>query len=264
MIEWIQTLPQTLDPIAFSIGDFSLRWYAVMYLIGLLVTIFLLRWQVRKGEIVVCSWEDLFDVIIISFLGGIVGGWLGYRLFYGGDFSFEGGISGLSFHGAVVGAGLFLFYISRRKNLSFWKLADELSVVAPLAIGLGRIGNFLNGELYGRETTVWWGMDFGDGILRHPSQLYEAFFEGIVLFGIMWFFRKRLTQSGQLTSIFLIGYGSIRFFVEFFRAPDPQLGLVLFDFLSMGQVLNLGMIVMGGLFFFVRGYDRTYDRRYGM
>ena len=254
MVEWLHILPQTLDPIFFSFRGFSLRWYAVMYIVGFLVAIFVLRWRIQKKEISFCSFNTLIDASLIGFVGGVVGGWLGYRLLYGGDFSFSGGISGLSFHGALVGAGVFLWIFSYLKNISFLRITDTFSVVAPLAIGFGRVGNFLNGELYGRETNVWWGMDFGDGIRRHPSQLYEALFEGIMLFFLMWFFRNRCTRPGQLTFLFLFGYGIIRFLVEFFRAPDPQLGFVLFGWMTMGQVLSLMVIGVSLGYFFWRGF----------
>jgi phosphatidylglycerol:prolipoprotein diacylglycerol transferase len=174
-------------------------------------------------------------------------------------FSFEGGfhftgISGMSYHGGIIGALLISVYYCRRHEIDFWDLADFLVCSGPMGYTFGRIGNFINGELYGRATDVSWGMYFpGDpeGLLRHPSQLYEAFFEGIFLFAILWSLRNRRPFKGFHISLYIIGYGTVRFFIEFVRQPDEHLGAVLGP-LSMGQVLCAIMILVGGALFALR------------
>jgi phosphatidylglycerol:prolipoprotein diacylglycerol transferase len=160
----------------------------------------------------------------------------------------------MSFHGGAVAILIAGIIFCRRRNVDFWRFADLICPSIPLGYTFGRIGNFINGELYGRATTVSWGMVFPNDplhLLRHPSQLYEAFFEGIVLFTILWLIRKRSPFDGALFAFYLIGYGAIRFFIEFFREPDAQLGFVLGPF-SMGQILCFAMIVAGAMIYAVR------------
>jgi phosphatidylglycerol:prolipoprotein diacylglycerol transferase len=160
---------------------------------------------------------------------------------------------GMSFHGGLIGSVVGGILFCRKYRLNFWQLADIVIVTAPIGLGLGRIGNFINGELYGRVTDVPWGMVFpaGGPLPRHPSQLYEALLEGVVLFGLLWSIKDRSLKPGVLLSLFLILYGLFRFFVEFFREPDPQLGFVLGPF-SMGQVLSAGVILAGAALLFYR------------
>jgi len=160
----------------------------------------------------------------------------------------------MSYHGALIVIVIASVVFCRKYKLNFWLLADLLIPAVPLGYTFGRLGNFINGELYGRVTTVPWGMYFPlDSLhrLRHPSQLYEALFEGIFLFIILWSLRNRIRISGALFSLYLIGYGSVRFFIEFFREPDRQLGFVLGSF-SMGQILCFIMIILGGIIFIIR------------
>jgi len=262
-----------IDPVIANFGAVSLTWYGLMYVVGFFVVWRVLSWRIQKKEIKELSQEDLLDMLSWGFLGMLLGGRFGYVFLYDGAllwsrpweifwpfdaYGMYTGISGMSFHGALLGGALALWLIGRKKKKSFFRMADILVVVAPLGIFFGRIGNFINGELFGRETSVAWAMDFGDGVLRHPSQLYEAFFEGIALFLLLWFFRKRGMHAGMLTCIFLVGYGVLRFFIEFFREPDLQMGFILFDWMSMGQVLSGIMIVIGLLgLFFLRNKDGT-------
>jgi phosphatidylglycerol:prolipoprotein diacylglycerol transferase len=160
---------------------------------------------------------------------------------------------GMSFHGGLLGCLVACIWYCKRKNIDPWLVADLVTVTAPIGLGLGRLGNFINGELYGRVTNVPWGMVFPGGgpALRHPSQLYEFFFEGVVLFAVLWFLKDRVKKRGAVTALFVMLYGVFRFSLEFFREPDPQLGFVAGPF-SMGQVLSFLMFLAGAILFFVR------------
>jgi phosphatidylglycerol:prolipoprotein diacylglycerol transferase len=230
-----------------------------MYVLGFAAAYFLILKQSKaqrlglKGAVL----QDLFFYVAI---GLIVGARLGYILFYQLS-SFSDYLQhpleiiaiwhgGMSFHGGLIGALLAGILFCRRRQLPYWEVADTVTVTAPIALGLGRLGNFINGELFGRATEVPWAMVFPSGgpIPRHPSQLYEAALEGLLLFIILWKLKDREFRPGTLVSVFLVGYGVIRFILEFFRQPDPQIGL-LWKFLSMGQVLCLAMIITGFILF---------------
>lgn len=255
-----------MSPIIFSIGGFELRWYGMMYIIAFTLTYVLVRVQIKRGE------YDYSDELVESFfmwaiLGVLLGGRIGYVIFYNLGyylqhpleailpFSFSNGIqftgiAGMSYHGGVIGVLLAFVYVSNKFEISFFNLTDMVVPAIPLGYTFGRLGNFINGELYGRVTEVPWGMYFPAARshqLRHPSQLYEAFFEGIFLFAILWAMRKKSPFPGFLPGLYLIGYGVVRFFIEFYRMPDEHLGTVL-GVLTMGQILCLGMII-GGLVF---------------
>jgi len=277
MINFYQHIPEMINPIAFSIGFFSVRWYSLMYLVGFLVVYFLLAFRLRKNESSIISKDRLQDLLIYSAVGLLVGARLGYVLLY--DFSYfiqnplaiifptnnSGefiGISGMSYHGGLAGIVIIGIIFARKyrihpvksptsrgakqfNGVNFWKLADFVVPAIPAGYFFGRFGNFLNGELHGRVTDVAWGMYFPNdvsGLLRHPSQLYEAFFEGLVLFIILWALRNKSKVNGQMLMIYLLGYSVIRFCIEFIREPDPQLGLV-FGYLTMGQILSLIMLI---------------------
>jgi phosphatidylglycerol:prolipoprotein diacylglycerol transferase len=237
-----------------------------MYLVAFAVTYFVARRR-TLAEWNRFPYDDEFlkNLLTYGFLGVLVGGRLGYVLFYnlsyyldhpleiiipfrttatGWEFS---GISGMSYHGGLAGAVLFCLWFCRKQNADFWNLCDLFFPAAPLGYTFGRLANFINGELYGRVTQSAIGMRFpdapGDG-LRHPSQLYEAFFEGIFLFAVFWLLRKRPFPKGSFAGLYLIGYGTVRFFIEFFREPDAHLGLPLLGF-SMGQGLCVAMILVG-------------------
>ncbi len=261
---WWQHIPSHLSPVIVSIGGFQLRWYGMMYIIAFVLTYLLTKYRIEHEDFDY-SMETIENFFMWAILGVLLGGRLGYVLFYNLPyylhhpweiilpFSFEGGfhftgISGMSYHGGVIGVLLAFIYISKKYEVKFFKFTELIVPAIPIGYTFGRLGNFMNGELYGRITTVPWGMYFPDAPthqLRHPSQLYEATFEGIVLFLIVWSLRKKSPFPGFLTGLYLIGYGVFRFFIEFFRQPDPQLGHVL-GFLTMGQILCIVMII-GGL-----------------
>ncbi len=263
-------LPSHMSPNLLEIGSFQLRYYSLMYLAAFATTYFLVMYRVRREGYPYTA-DQIQDYFVWAIFGVIVGGRLGYVLFYNPayylkhpleilfPFSFSGGfhfigISGMSFHGGVIAILIASIIFCRRRGIAFWRFADLICPAIPLGYTFGRIGNFINGELYGRATTVPWGMVFpGDPLhlLRHPSQLYEAFFEGIVLFAVLWLIRKRSPFDGALFAWYLIGYGAIRFFIEFYREPDAHLGFVLGPF-SMGQLLCFAMIAAGAMIYTVR------------
>lgn len=278
LLYFYQHLPEHLDPIAFTIGFFAVKWYSLMYLAAFAAVYFLLLWRAKndfrdkKSQIFIPSTRDkyqnfIFDFLIYSFIGLLIGGRLGYVLFYNPDFFLEHplniilpydfasgewlGIFGMSYHGGVLGILLAALFFARKNKLNFWALADFVVPAIPAGYFFGRLGNFLNGELYGRVTENFWGMYFPEGgaILRHPSQLYEAFFEGAALFVILWALRDKKSMKGNFLAMYLFGYGIFRFFLEFFREPDAQIGL-LGGGLTLGQIFSLAMIAFAVALFF--------------
>jgi phosphatidylglycerol:prolipoprotein diacylglycerol transferase len=261
---WWQHIPERLDPVIFSIGSFRLQYYGLMYIVAFGVTYVLVRHRLKTEEQFDITAGQALDLMTAMILGVIVGGRIGYVLFYNLGyylrhpleivlpFQFENGvtftgISGMSFHGGLIAVVLFAWLTARKAGIDFRQAVDLFVPAIPLGYTFGRIGNFINGELYGRLTELPIGMVFPlapDRRLRHPSQLYEAFFEGIVLFAFLWAVRKRRIPPGATLALYLIGYGTIRFFIEFFRQPDAQLGFVFWVF-SMGQLLCMAMIASG-------------------
>ncbi|THB70931.1 MAG: prolipoprotein diacylglyceryl transferase [Desulfobulbaceae bacterium] len=247
-----------IDPVIFSLGPLKVRWYGLMYVIGFSASYFLVKYQIQKfGYKKLAEHFDNINITLIISL--IIGGRLGYVLFYNLPYYIEHPLEipatwsgGMSFHGAtlalIIGGALFAWI----KKIDFWKGADIYTVTIPVGLGFGRIGNFINGELFGRTTEVPWGMVFpgGGSAPRHPSQLYEALLEGLVLFLILWSLKHKPWESdsswphGSMLALFLIGYGMMRFMVEFFREPDPQIGLIS-GVLTMGQILCLAMVAGG-------------------
>ena len=249
-----------IDPIIISIGPIALRWYGLMYVLGFLATFLLVRRQIRQQGLATLA-EQFDNLNMVLLLGVVVGGRLGYVLFYNLPYyidhplqSFNTMAGGMSFHGGMLGVISAGWWYCRRVGLGYLDTADIYVATLPIGLGFGRIGNFINGELYGRATDVPWGMIFpaGGNVVRHPSQLYEAFLEGVVLFALLaWMKRlkeKRGWQHGSILAFFIIYYGLLRCFVELFREPDGHIGLMA-GFLSRGQLLSSLMIVAGGLFF---------------
>lgn len=259
-MDFWQHLPEKISPIIITAGPLQFRWYGFMYVVAFSVTYLLLIHRIKSesGKISLETLNHYFGWLIV---GVLFGGRVGYIIFYDAalllqkplavilPFSFEGGmhftgISGMSYHGGLIGVILATIYCAHRQHLSFWDLADLVTPAVPIAYTFGRLGNFLNGELYGRVTNMPWGMYFPfdpSGQLRHPSQLYEALFEGIFLFIILWSLRTKPSLHRLHLPLYLLGYGSVRFFIEFVREPDAHLGL-LFGLFTMGQILCLLMI----------------------
>lgn len=241
-----------IDPVIFEIGPLQVRWYGLMYIFAFICAYLIVTHLSRKKRFTLNS-EEIQDLLLYAILGLLIGARLGYILFYNLEYYLAHPLSvfavwegGLSFHGGLIGLVVIGVIFARRRNKPFLMLADMAAVAAPPGLFFGRIGNFINGELYGRITDVPWGMVFpGAGPHpRHPSQLYEAFLEGAVLFVVLFYLSGKVQMRGALVSIFLIGYGIARFFVEFFREPDAHIGFVI-GTLTMGQVLSLLMVAAG-------------------
>ncbi len=257
-----------IDPVIISLGKLKIRWYGLMYILGFIAAHLLVRYQARKFRYNrLLKLQDNLNLAIIA--GVILGGRLGYVLFYNLSYFSQHPLEifatwqgGMSFHGGCIGVIVAGILFCRKNRLDFWKTADLYVVTVPIGLGLGRIGNFINGELYGRVTDVPWAMVFpgGGALPRHPSQLYEMLLEGLCLFVILWSVKYRPWQEkdkgllwphGSLLALFLILYGIARFMVEFVREPDPQLGKV-FAQLTMGQLLSLAMMAGGIVLWSIR------------
>jgi phosphatidylglycerol:prolipoprotein diacylglycerol transferase len=241
-----------IDPVFLRLGPIQLRWYGLMYMISFIIGYFVMK-HLAKLKKMALSTDDLYDLLFFLILGVMVGGRLGYVLFYDFGSYLQRPIEilyiwqgGMSFHGGFVGVVLTTLFLCRRRKWNFWQIADLVCATAPIGIGLVRLGNFINGELYGRQTTVPWGMVFpaGGEVVRHPSQLYEALLEGLVLFLIVqWLFRKNL-YPGTVTWSLIGFYGVFRFLVEFVREPDAHIGFDLGPF-TRGQLLTFPMLLVG-------------------
>lgn len=241
------------DPVIFDIyGPLSVRWYGLAYAAGFLVTWYFGRKNLaRFSEL---SKEDFSDIIFYTILGVILGGRIGYMLFYGWAYLQQDPWSilriwegGMSFHGAFIGVVIAMLFASVRKKASFWRISDLICIYVPVGLFFGRAANFINGELWGRATDVPWAVVFpraGD-VPRHPSQLYEMIGEGLVLFIILQIAVRKVRMPGYLSGLFLLGYGVIRFLLECFREPDQHLGFVLAGSVTMGQLLSVPMVVAG-------------------
>lgn len=252
----------TIDPVALSLGPLQIHWYGLMYLFG-----FVGAWWLGRARALIYGWtaEEVEDLLFYGAIGVIVGGRVGYALFY--DFPavvdnpltlFKVWQGGMSFHGGLLGVLTAFAFFSRKAGKSYFTISDFIAPMVPIGLFFGRIGNFINGELWGKVSDVPWAMVFPTGgpLARHPSQLYQAALEGLLLYIILWWYSAKPKPIGAVSGLFLLGYGIFRFLVEFVRIPDPQYGYLLFDWVTMGQILSLPMIVMG-LFFFVRAYRKT-------
>ncbi len=242
-----------IDPVFFHLGPLELRWYGLMYVLSFIAAYFLIMAGVKRKNMPLTK-DDLADLIFYMALGVILGGRIGYILFYNISYYIDHPLKvfsvwegGMSFHGGMLGTVVSGCYFAWKKKIAFFQLADLCVTVVPIGLGLGRIGNFINGELYGRATSVSWGMLFpgGGNMPRHPSQLYEAFLEGPVIFTILWLLqRKKNLPVGVIFWTFISLYGAFRFLVEFSREPDSQIGYLLGIF-SMGQFLSFPMLLLG-------------------
>ena len=257
------------DPIALHLGPLAIRWYGLMYVLGFIAFITLGKWRIRHGLGNGLEVRDVDDMLVYGVFGVILGGRLGYVLFYKPDFYFAHPAEilkiwtgGMSFHGGLLGVLIAVAIFCRVRGRRWLATMDFVAPLAPLGLAAGRIGNFINGELPGRPTDVPWGMWFPQTdpqpIARHPSQLYEFGLEGVTLFIILWIYSRKPRPMGAVSGAFLIGYGCFRFLVEFTRAPDDFLGLLALG-LSMGQWLSLPMILVG-IAMMVWAYKRSPAR----
>lgn len=241
-----------ISPEIVRVGPIAVRWYGVMYVLGFASSYALVAYQIKQKSLDLGR-DFLDSLYAFIVLGLIIGARLGYVLFYNLSFYVRNPLDifalwegGMSFHGGLIGSVLAGIWCCRRSAKDPWQFADLVTATAPIGLGFGRLGNFINGELYGRVTDVPWAMVFPSGgpLPRHPSELYEFFLEGVVLFTVLWMLKNRIRTAGVLTSLFVMLYGVFRFIVDFFREPDPQLGFVLGPF-TMGQVLSATMALTG-------------------
>jgi phosphatidylglycerol:prolipoprotein diacylglycerol transferase len=249
------TYPE-IDPIIFALGPLKVRWYGLMYVIGFLLAWWLARRRAEKSWSVIKP-DQVDDLLFYGMLGVIIGGRIGYSLFYGFDQLISDPLyllkiteGGMSFHGGLAGVMIAMWLYGRKLGVQFWAMLDFVAPITPLGLLFGRIGNFINGELWGKPTDVPWAFDIG-GQALHPSMLYEAFLEGLVLFVILWLFTRRERPYRSVAGLFLILYGVFRFAVEFVRVPDSHIGYLAMDWLTMGQVLTLPMIIAGATLMFL-------------
>ncbi|EPR41947.1 Prolipoprotein diacylglyceryl transferase [Desulfovibrio sp. X2] len=244
-----------IDPVAVHIGPLAVRWYGLMYLIGISAGWILGRMRTRRPWAPINA-RQMDDLVWYLALGVLVGARVGYMLFY--DFPvfmenplrlFEVWRGGMSFHGGLIGTVIGMWWFARKEKVRFFAVTDFVAPLAPIGLFCGRIGNFINGELWGKPTTLPWGVVFRDPLAglvpRHPSELYEALLEGVTLFTILWLWSGKKRPVRSTSGLFLIFYGLFRFLVEFVREPDIQLGYLAFGWVTMGQILSLPMILFG-------------------
>lgn len=255
-----------IDPIAMKIGKLSIHWYGLLYLLSFLLGWYALKKREKEHNFI--KKEQIGDLVSYAAMGVLFGGRLGYVVFYNPSFFWLHPLSiftvwegGMSFHGGFIGVCIAVILFAYRYQLSAFEVGDFLIPVVPIGLGLGRIGNFINGELWGRATSVSWGVIFPQAgpYPRHLSILYEFLLEGPILFSIIWCFSRKKRARFLVSAVFLVCYGSFRFFCEFFRSPDPQLGFIAGGWLTMGQLLCLPMVVVGGgflVYFFWQHYQR--------
>ena len=251
------------DPVAVQLGPLAIHWYGLMYVLGFLGVY--LYWNHRikaypNSQSTKWNSERISDLVFYGALGAVLGGRLGYVLFYKPAYYLSNPLEiifvnqgGMSFHGGLIGVLLVLYWFGRKMNLTFLQVGDFVGPAVPIGLFFGRMGNFINQELWGTATDVPWGMVFttADELPRHPSMLYEAVLEGIILFALLYYFARKPRPVGFLSGWFLIGYALSRMLVELVRVPDAHLNYLLFDWVTMGHVLSLPML-LGGIFLLIR------------
>ena len=254
-----------INPIAVDLGFFQIHWYGLMYLIGFGAAWGLGIYRARRAN---SGWSEemVSDLVFWGALGVVVGGRVGYVLFYNFDQFLDNPLSlfavwegGMSFHGGLIGVLGVLAVFAHKHQKTFFQIGDFVAPLVPIGLGAGRVGNFIGGELWGRPTDVSWAVIFpraGDGLARHPSQLYEAFLEGVVMFTILWFYTAKPKPRAAASGLFLILYGCFRSFVELFREPDEHIGFIAWGWLTKGQLLSFPMIAIG-LVMMIWAYKRN-------
>ncbi len=254
------TYPE-IDPIIFSIGPLAVRWYGLMYVVGFLLGWWLAAIRSKRPDSPVTR-EQVDDLVFYCMLGVIVGGRVGYGLIYGTEQMFSDPLylfkiteGGMSFHGGLVGVLLAMWLYGRKLGHTMFRMTDFMVPFVPLGLGFGRIGNFINGELWGKPTDVPWGF-LVDGQVLHPSQLYESVLEGFLMFAILWWYSARPRPYMAVTAMFFLLYGVFRFFVEFYRVPDAHLGYLSLGWVTMGQILSVPMIVAAAIMLYM-GHRRA-------
>ena len=251
------------DPVAFQILSFEIRWYSLAYILGIIIGWILCKKIFIKNLDINQKFDDYITYLII---GIIIGGRLGYVLFYNFNYYINNILDifkiwqgGMSFHGGLLGIIIASILFAKKNNQDLFVYTDLVSLVAPIGIFFGRLANFINSELYGKVTEVPWAVTFVqvDNLSRHPSQLYEAIFEGIILFILLLYFRSKnfLAKPGLISGLFLIFYSVFRFCIEFFRVPDEQIGYLIFN-LSMGQIISLVFIIIGTIIFYLKNENK--------
>ena len=255
-----------IDPVALDLGFIQIRWYGISYVVGILLAWWLMKVRARQA-FRDFSQPQVADLVFYAMLGIIIGGRLGSVLFYNFDYYLQRPWEivylqqgGMSFHGGLLGVMVAVWVYARKQHKSFFSVTDFIVPVVPVGLFTGRIANFINGELWGAPSTLPWAMVFPDpaagDLPRHPSQLYEALLEGVLLFVILWWFSTKPRPTAAVSGLFLAAYGVFRFLVEFVREPDSHIGYLAFGWVTMGQVLSLPMIVFG-LLFIVMAYRKT-------
>lgn len=274
-----------IDPVAFSVGPLQVHWYGIMYLLAFLFFWAAGSWLARNRAWWGWTSQDVSDFLFYAMLGVVIGGRVGYVFFYSFDsllqdplFLFKITQGGMSFHGGLLGVIIAVVWFARRTGRGFWQVADFVGPLVPVGLGLGRMGNFIGGELWGRTSDVPWAMIFPnsiqpggwqsqelaqawmngslDGFARHPSQLYQALLEGVVLTLVMAIYSRKPRPVSAVSGLFFFGYGCLRFFAEFFREPDAQLGFLAGGWLTMGMLLSTPMIA-GGLLIMTLAYRKA-------
>jgi phosphatidylglycerol:prolipoprotein diacylglycerol transferase len=249
----------SIDPVIFDLGFVKIYWYGVMYLLAFISAYLLAKLRIKKTHLF--TNKEIDDLIFYGALGAVIGGRFGYLMFYSLPsfidnplifLSFQNG--GMSFHGGFIGVLLSMMLLNRKTGKTFFQTTDFIAPLVPLGLFFGRIGNYINGELWGKTTSSYWGVyspDYlGEWAYRYPTQLFEALLEGILLFAILWLFTNKSRPLMTPSSLFLILYGLFRFIIEFIRMPDAQLGYLAFEWLTMGQLLSLPMIIIGVFLFY--------------